>query len=352
MMTLLAQTLERASVPSSAQAAATRRVGVGNPQPETFVLTPRRDWAEGATKRFLGAFVGGLVGLAIPAAIAGAGIPPCTIGLCGFATIAGLAMGISGPLSMVGANLGFTLMGGNASVGASAAGLLGGLGSGLVLLLISTVTTSLSNESQWAAVISAGALAAAIQALALEARNDALDEAPFLAAPTSRLAFTSLGMVATLGAGALLTALTLPFGYYAIIIAPIVLLVTAGLAPLVPWSIHRSMGGEGSLGAAYLGWLASLGVGAAGVFAAFLGATIALPAAQVDARTVGLIGGGLGLALIAGVMGTPLMLEWSHGESRLGRAKVVPDLKAQVSVAPIASPQGLAGGALALSGTF
>lgn len=285
VMTLLAQTPDRTPLPSKDQAPTARddawtadharALAAAKPQPETFVVTPQTDWAQGATKRFVGAFLGGLVGLAIPAAIAAAGIPPCTTGFCGFATVAGLVTGFSAPLSVVGATLGFTLMGGRMSAGAAVAGLLGGLGSGLLLLLISSVTTGLSNESQWAATISAGAIAVALQALAVEARSDALDEAPFLAVPSARLAYTALGMLATVGAGALLAALSLPFGYYAVIIAPLVLLVTAGVAPLVPWSIHRAMGGEGTLAAAYVGWLASLGVAAAGIAAALLGATMA-----------------------------------------------------------------------------
>ena len=49
-------------------------------------------------------------------------------------------------------------------------------------------------------------------------------------------------------------------------------LATAAV-PLVPWSIHRKMGGEGTLGAAYVGWLASLAVAGAGALAAAAGSS-------------------------------------------------------------------------------
>ena len=359
---LLAQTPERAPLPSkdrlptAADEAWTREhareLGLEKPksQPE-FVITPATGWAPGATKRFVGAFLGGLVGMAIPAALAAATAPPC-MGLCGFATVAGLVTAASAPLSVVGATLGFTLMGGRMSAGAAIAGSLGGLGSGLLLLLFSTLSAREPNATNWGAVIAASALTAALEALALEARSDTLDEAPFLEVNTSRLVFTSLGMLTALGASVGLAALTLATGYLAVLFGPIVLVAAAAIVPIVPWSIHRGMGGEGSLGAAYLGWLASLAVGGAGVFAAFMGVSLSVPLVSVDPRMVALVGGGIGLAAMAAVLGTPLMLEWSHGQAHRERAKVAPAVQAQVSVAPIAGPQGLAGGTLGLAGTF
>ena len=53
---------------------------------------------------------------------------------------------------------------------------------------------------------------------------------------------------------------------------------------------------------------------------------------RVGAREVAILGGGIALGTVSAIFGAPL--------------------KAQLSVAPVAGPTGITGGALGLSGTF
>lgn len=320
---------------------------------EHFVITPQTGWAEGATKRFVGAFVGGLVGFALPSLVGVAATPACTTFGCGLTFGATLAVGLAPAVSVVGATLGFTLMGGRMSAGAAIGGMIGGLATGLLLLFLHRATIADTNQAQWGVVIAAGAIAAGLQAIALESRHDALEEAPFIDVPASRLAFSSLGLVGAMAGITLLAAVVAAFGYpTGTSVAPILIVLGAAAAPLVPWSIHRRMGGEGTLGSAYVGWLASLAVGGAGILAAVLGASFSSSSPGADPRNVGLFGAGISLGVIAAALGTPLMLEWSHGNARHERATVAPALKAQLTMAPLTGPQGLSGGALGVSGTF
>lgn len=319
---------------------------------ERFVITPAAGWAEGATKRFIGAFVGGLVGMAVPGLLGVAFTPPCTTFGCGISIGATLTTGLAPAVSVVGATLGFTLMGGRMSAGAAIGGMIGGLAAGLALLFVHRLIVVDSNQPQWGAVIGAGVLAVAIEAIALESRHDALEEAGFIEVPTSRLAFTSLGLVGTAAGIALVSLGVAWIGYpVGLAIGPIFAVLATAAVPLVPWSIHRKMGGEGTLGAAYVGWLASLAVAGAGALAAAAGSSFAF-GVGTDPRAVAMFGGGISLAVIATALGTPLMLEWSHGNARRERARVAPALKTQLTMAPLTGPQGLAGGVVGLSGSF
>jgi MFS family permease len=353
VVALLAQAPERVLLPSQNKQvtqrdddwAAEREQALAEAMEPAFVITPPTGWAEGATKRFVGAFVGGLVGMAIPA-LGVATTPSCTVFGCV------LAAGLAPAVSVVGATLGFSLMGGRMSAGAAIGGMIGGLAAGLGLLLFQRIIVTDSNQSQWGAVIAAGAIAVAIEAIALESRHDALEEAPFIDVPTSRLAFTSLGLLGTLaGIGLLSTGIALLGFPTGTTVAPIFAVLGMAAAPLVPWAIHRSNGGEGTLGAAYGGWLASLAVAGAGILVAVLSSFGSITMGN-DPRTAAMLGGGISLAVIAGVFGTPLMLEWSHGNARRERAKVPPRVKAQLTMSPLAGPQGLNGGAVGISGTF
>lgn len=362
VVALLAQAPERVPLPSRGQPtardddwAAEREQALAEamePAPEPLIMRPATGWAEGATKRFVGAFVGGLVGMAVPALLGVATTPPCTAFGCGVTFGSVLATGLAPAVSVVGATFGFTLMGGRMSAGAAIGGMIGGLAAGLALLFFHRIIVVDSNQPQWGAVIAAGALAVAIEAIALESRHDALEESPFIDVPTSRLAFTSLGLLGTLaGIGLLSTGIALLGFPVGLTLSPIFAVLAMAAVPLVPWAIHRRMGGEGSLAAAYGGWLASLAVVGAGILVAVTSSIISFSTVN-DPRTSAMLGGGIGLAFIAGVFGTPLMLEWSHGNARRERATVPASFKAQLTMGPLTGPQGLAGGALSVSGTF
>lgn len=279
VMALLAQSPDRVLLPSENKQlnqrdddwAKEREQALAEAMEPAFVITPPTGWAEGATKRFVGAFVGGLVGMAVPALLGVATTPSCTGFGCGVTFGSVLATGLAPAVSVVGATLGFTLMGGRMSAGAAIGGMIGGLAAGLALLFLHRIIVIDSNQPQWGAVIAAGALAVAIEAIALESRHDALEEAPFIDVPTSRLAFSSLGLLGTLaGIGLLSTGITLLGFPVGLTLAPIFAVLGMAAAPLVPWAIHRRMGGEGTLGAAYGGWLASLAIAGAGVLVAVL----------------------------------------------------------------------------------
>lgn len=364
VVALLAQAPERVPLPSKSMQssprddddwAVERKAAIAEAMEpvEHFVITPPTGWAEGATKRFIGAFVGGLAGMAVPALLGVATTPSCGTFGCGLTFGGTLATSLAPAVSVVGATLGFTLMGGRVSAGAAVGGMIGGLATGLLLLFIHRLSVAETNQAQFGVVIAAAAVAAGFQAIALESRHDALEEAPFIDVPAARLAFSSLGLVGTLGGITLLSAVSAAFGYpTGTTIASILIVLGAAAAPLVPWSIHRRMGGEGSLGAAYVGWLASLAVAGVGILAAVLGASFSSSAPGGDARNTAMFGGGISLGVIAAALGTPLMLEWSHGNARRERATVAPRLKAQLTMAPLAGPRGLSGGAVGVSGTF
>lgn len=364
VMALLAQTPERAPLSTKDRTTSSddqrwaeehdRAMATQTKAPDELLRTPPLGWAEGATQRLIGAFLGGAIGVALPSVVAGLATTPCVFG-CSISFGSGLAASLAPALSVVGATVGFGLAGGRASVGAASAGLLGGMALSLVLLFFHRIAVPETSEVPWGVVIGAAAIAVALEAIALESRNDALDEAPFLEVPAARLAFSSLGLFATVAGVTVLATLVGVLGYPAgLIFGPLIGLVGAGVAPLVPWAVHRSMGGEGSLGAAYLGWLGSLAIAAGGVGVMVLAMNLSfLPGQTIaDPRNVMMLGAGVGMAAIAAVLGTPLALEWSHGDRRIDRSKLAPSVKAQLSLSPIVGPRGVDGGALAMTGTF
>lgn len=352
VVALLGQAPERLPLPSKGRVVSEQDLlvpPVTKPQAPTedFVITPQTGWTRGATTRFVGALLGGMTGMAM-AALASAGlVAACR---CTSTTGAGVFASAWPITSVVGATLGFSLTGGRASPGAAIAGSIGGLAAGLLLLLFHQSTVFAPTELGWGATLAVGALVAGLQALALETRHAALEEAPFIDATASRFALTALGTFGAIAVDVLLT-----FGASLVRgpvnAGPFVLIATAALTPLVPWAIHRGLGGEGSLGAAYIGWVASLALAAGGAaLVLFASGTPFAPA--VDVRAATMLSGSLGLITFAGVFGMPLLLEWSHGNARQGRARVGPRVDVHASVAPLTGPHGLSGGALAVGGTF
>ena len=359
MLAVLTQAPEATRVPLPAQPSAVVTDGddwagvrpPAAPAKERFVRTPPAEperWSAGATKRFVGALLGGAVGAALPlvaGALATTACPPAAP--CpGW----GLVGGIAAPfLAVLGASLGTAVMGGEPSVGAALAGMIGGLALAAVLLLGDALLSFAPGTApRWPIVVGASAAAVGLSVLAMESRNDALERAPFIAAPSSRLVLTSLALLGTLAVEALVFGLAISRLLGNGGVAAVLLVAALGTAPLVPIAVHRALGGRGSFGAGYLGWAASLAVTAI----ALVGATGTQASVFTsDPRLIGLfaisvVGGGL-----AAILGVPLFLEWSHGNALL-EASNRPAVKAQLSVAPVAGPTGLSGGALALSGTF
>lgn len=317
------------------------------PEPERFVrrANVRDFWSEGAAKRFVGALAGGVVGAAVPLAI-GLAIPPlCPVGCGSSPVVAALGM-VAALTAVAGATTAWALLGGALSPGAAVAGAVGGLTLGtlflIATLLISPATPG-SKAPAWPAAVAASGLATSLVALSLEARHEALEEAPFVAVPVWRFVATALSTVLTAGLGALLS---IGLGAITFSAAPAISLgsLALALAPLVPYAVHRGLGGRATVGWSYVGWLASLGV--AGVAALGVSASILLGGFTTlrDARadTALVFSGAAGVLAIA--LGTPLFLEYAHGQELLDRSEVAG--QPRLSLAPV---RGGAVGTLALT---
>jgi hypothetical protein len=308
-------------------------------------------WHPGATKRLAGALLGGAVGMAVlPVLAFAAASGPCPSGAFCFVNFGTLVALIGAPLlSVVGATLGFALAGGPVSVGAALAGLMGGLGAGLALLLVHRlVDARMGGAPSGLLPVSAGIIVVGLQALALTGRGEVVDDTPALATPVKRLLFETLGNLGGLVLEGALVALT----FLALRTDPALGAALAigglALAPLLPWWIHTSLGGRGSLAASYLGWAASLAIGAAciGLIAFSIGTGAAEP------RNATMLAGASVLGVLAITLGTPLFLEWSHGDSVLSPGPGTSRIEAQVALAPVAGPSGLSGAAIGLRGSF
>jgi hypothetical protein len=307
-------------------------------------------WHPGATKRLAGAFLGGAVGMALlPALAFAAGSGPCpggafcTLDFGSFISLLGAPV-----VSVVGATLGFALAGGPVSVGSALAGLMGGLGAGLALLLVHRLADPGMGRATAVLPLSAAIIVVGLQALALTGRAEAVDDTPALATPLKRFVFSTLGQLSGLVLEGVLVALTFlalrtdPFLGIALTIGGV------ALAPLIPWWVHTSMGGRGSLAAGYLGWALSLAAGAAciGLIA------FSINTGAADPRNATMLAGASVLGVLALTLGTPLFLEWSHGDTVMNPSPRPSPIEAQVALAPVAGPSGLSGAAIGLRGSF
>ena len=307
-------------------------------------------WSASATKRFVGAFLGGAVGAAlalVPGTIATNGCPTLLAPCPGWAATGAVAAPI---LAVIGAAVGYSLMGGEPSVGAALAGMIGGLAGAAVLLLVDAlISFGPSSGPRVPIAIAASGLAISLSVLAMESRSEALERAPFITSPASRITLTALALVGSLAIEALLV------GFFATgaggnaVLAVGLTVASLAATPFIPVAVHRAMGGRGSFAAAYLGWLATLGVAAIAVTGITAGASSLLGG---DPRFVRLFAISITGGSLAAALGVPLFLEWSHGNALLEEAEKEPTVKAQLSLAPVTGPTGLTGGGLALSGTF
>ncbi|MDX2015789.1 MAG: hypothetical protein SFW67_36680 [Myxococcaceae bacterium] len=271
-------------------------------------------------KRFIGALLGGVVGLAAPMLFMPLADRACVVSLPGgfpafvCPTPAHVLIGIGGLVAAItGAGVGVALAGGEVP----GAAMVTGTFVGLVLALAVAALTVAGSSGQLArgagvALLGAGAgLVVVGQAVAMLLRDDAIEERPWLASSAGRLATTSLAFVGTLGGG-LLVALLLgitstPVGFA---LAAGVGVLSPLLAPLAAWGAHRAMDGKGTVGVSYL---SMLGVGAIGFLGAFL---IAANSLGFDEEAGRLRGGAIAAAVVGGTLlgtlGVPLALEASH----------------------------------------
>lgn len=319
-------------------------------EPSAAVAPPpvAESWPVDATKRFLGTLTGGLAGLAIPAAMA-LGAPPCVGSFCPVTVVGGLAAVIAPITVTIGTLIGHLVVSESASVGAALAGLVGGLALASALLLFHVAlippTFSPTIAPTVPVLIGAGSIVLAFQALALQSRTEALAEAPAIEVPVSRFLLESLGTFGGVVLGGLLS-LVVVAATFSPIVGVVSAVLLGSLLPLVPYGIHRSLGGRGTVASGYLGLLVS---GAAGLLGFVLGGASAT-GLSLDPRGVVAFVGLIALGTVVTVAGIPLMLEWSHGREVLSEAREKRTVSA--GLAPVIGPTGISGGAVSLGGTF
>ncbi len=276
-----------------------------SPLTEPPPSAPEPQLSSARAARFVGALLGGVVGAAVPSvlfALANGGCAGCT---------GPVLLAASMPLlSAVGATLGFSLMGGEASAGLASVGSLIGVFLSISLVLAGTgaigeAVTGTTALPTLLLLVGAGALTIGAEALLLDARDQAVRAEPAKASSVSRFA-------ATVAAAALTSALATALVGFANAF-PFPLNVVSGFAgiglglamPLIPFAVHKGQGGRGSLLSAYGGWLAMVGVGLLGG-AVLSQARLSQP---LNSLTTGLA---LGAAAVFASVAVPLTLEWSH----------------------------------------
>lgn len=270
-------------------------------------------------KRFLGAFTGGVVGLAASLSLmplgdtAGCFGGPCVSFLHGM-------VGLFAPLlSIGGAWLGYTLMGGDGGLLTPTIALAPAILIALALLTAAKETDATTALRMMPYVVTAGAFLSGGAALALELRSRQLARlgaaASWGSAPAGRVAITSLVTVLAGGGAAAISGLLFALGSFTAL-GPILLIVAAAAGSVgvaaAGWGVHHAMGGRGSFLSALaglgIGWLVTLGGGA--LFAVSQNFTTFAPV-QNTAGTILLAELGVASAAFA----PALALEFSHTEA-------------------------------------
>ncbi len=270
-------------------------------------------------KRFLGAFTGGVVGLGAALALMPLGDQGC-FGSVGCVSGAQGFLGVLAPLlSVTGAWLGFTLLGGDGGLITPVAALLPASLLALLLLNIARDVQADSTLALMPYLIASGVFLAGGAALALDLRARQLDRLgnarSFGQAPAGRVAVVSLVGGLTAASSAFLTVLV---GTQCRDAACVGLTVGLGGALSVAvaastWGVHRAMGGRGSFLSALagfgLGGLATLG--AVGLYMGSQNSFTGFAALRNNAGSILLVELGVASALFLPVVA----LEWSHADA-------------------------------------
>jgi hypothetical protein len=323
------------------------------PLPRPKRLTPGEIWNEPSTPpeppgtlsqprllRFMGAFLGGAVGLGVPLLLLPLADAPCALVSGAFSFCPTPVHFLVGTLSLIGAIAGaaggFALAGGEVSGGAVVAGTFVGL---FLALAVAAVAVVVAQAQQFPStglglpVIVAGAgLVVGSQALAMLLRDDAREGRPWLSSSAGRMALTSVAFLAAAGVGALLTVL-LGAATQSAVVAIGAGVVFGSLVPLAAWGTHRALDGKGSVGVAYLATLATAALGflGAGLFAITNGSFLVSDGGRIrGAATTAVVIGGV----LLGTLGVPLILEASHGGALIEERE--PKVALSLGGAPVA----------------
>lgn len=271
-------------------------------------------------KRFLGAFTGGVVGLAASLSAMPLGD---TVGCFGGPCVSFLhgMVGIFAPLlSIGGAWLGYALMGGEGGLLTPAVALAPALLIALALLTVAKETDANTALSMMPYVVTAGVFLSGGAALALDLRSRQLARlgaaASWGSAPAGRVAVTSLVTALAGGGAAAISALLFALGNFTAL-GPVLLIAAAAAGTVgvaaAGWGVHRAMGGRGTFLSALtglgIGWLVTLGGGA--LFALSQNSFTGFNAVQSTAG--GILLAELGLA--SATFAPALALEFSHTDA-------------------------------------
>jgi hypothetical protein len=319
--------------------------------PKRQKLTPDEIWNEPSTPteppgtlsqprllRFVGAFVGGAVGLGVPLLLLPLADAPCALVSGAFSFCPTPVHFLVGTLSLIGAIAGaaggFAVAGGEVSGGAVVAGTFVGLFLALAVAAVAVaVSQPFGGMGLGLPVVVAGAgLVVGSQALAMLLRDDAREGRPWLSSSGGRIALTSLTFLGTVGVGALLTAL-LGAATQSGVVAIGAGVIFGSLVPLAVWGTHRALDGKGSIGIAYLATLATAALGflGAGFFAITNGSFLVSDGGRIrGAATTAVVVGGVLLA----TLGVPLILEASHGGALIEERE--PKVALSLGGAPVA----------------
>lgn len=297
--------------------------------PETTTALPTFDALPAApsssddarVKQFLGAFIGGAIGIGAGLALAPIGDGGCFTGFScfNFGHAVSISAGIL--LGATGAWVGHRLMGGTAGFGATWLGVMPGLLVGAATFAVMNAMGAQTVVDLLPAIIASGVMLAGGSALALHLRSTQLDAlgsaAPWSEASGSRFALETLVHVLALSGSTALTVASTALLIYSGAAGVVgVGLIGGGLAlatAATTFAVHRAMGGRGSFGSAVLGFLVAASVigttvatfALSGALSGF-GSSAAVSGAGITMMVVGSAAVGLFVPTAA--------LEWSHSE--------------------------------------
>ncbi len=209
-------------------------------------------------KRFVGALVGGAIGIAIPLAISA---PNCTsVAITCTSSFQNFSLGIMPLVAGLGAYFGHHLFGGEAEYPFAAIG--AGLGSLLGMLMLGFAEgTGVAPTALFPYVAGVAGLTTFIMAIALDWRDHSLVDLPPTGHGTGARLWASFG--ASVGIGIAGSFLSLLLGLVNTTAGVISGVVVLGAMPLAAWGVHSALDGKGSVGSAFLGLAIALGVLAA-----------------------------------------------------------------------------------------
>ena len=270
-------------------------------------------------KRFLGAFTGGVLGLAATMALMPLGDSSCFVFGRGCVAPGQVVLGAVAPfVSAFGSWLGYTIAGGEGGV---LTPFIAMVPAGVLALVLSLVASSAGADTVGALMpyfITSGVLLSGGAALALDLRSRQFARlgraSSWAAAPAGRVAVTSLVSMLTVGAGIGATGLVSALCRDGACIALDVVLASAAVigAAAAVWGVHAAMGGRGS----FLSALASMAIGTLVTFGA-----AALYAGGISFSSTGAIRPTASLmvavevGMISGIFLPALTLEWSHANA-------------------------------------